>query len=143
MPYLLVLSSAFNTTDHYTFTSTLHSVWNHWFTSYLTSRSYIQSSHLDHYPHHSPMLVESPQGSVLGPGPIVFNLSTSPLSSLINSSSHTNCHHLYADDNQLYIVLSPSSEVFRSAANNLSALFSDIASWMSSSHQTGAVAPVV
>ena len=45
-----------------------------------------------------------PKGSVFGP--LLFTLYTTPLSKII--SRHNVCHHLYAEDTQIYITLSKS-----------------------------------
>jgi Reverse transcriptase (RNA-dependent DNA polymerase) len=58
--------------------------------------------------HSSPFLVCKsgiPQGSVLGP--ILFNIYTSPLSTIC--SSHGISQQQYADDTQVFIALTPSS----------------------------------
>ena len=47
-----------------------------------------------------------PQGSVLGP--IFFSLYTNPISSIIHSHRSINCH-LYINDTQLHITLSPAN----------------------------------
>ena len=64
------------------------------------------------------------QGSVLGP--ILFNMYTTPLSTLILSRSLN--HHLYADDTQLFISFAPKT--FTTAISQLQDTISDISSWM-------------
>ena len=98
---LLDLSAAFNTLDHSILLHRLStwfgisSVSLQWFTSYLSTRTSTVWIH----PHSSPsssLTCGVPQGSILGQ--VLFNLYTTPLSSLISASSIS--HLLYADDTQ-------------------------------------------
>ena len=88
---------------------------------------------LVHLPPHSspssPLTCGVPQGSVLGP--VLFNLYTTPLSSLI--SAYSISHLLYADDTQL---ISFVHKNFSSAINNLQSTITVISSWMSSNYLT-------
>ena len=61
-------------------------------------------------------------------GPVIFNLYTTPLSSLISASSISQL--LYADDIQLFISFVPKN--CSSAINNLQSTITLISSWMSS-----------
>ena len=95
-----------------------------WFKSYLTGRS--QRIKLGNcLSSRSDLSFGVPQGSVHGP--LLFTLSTTPLSSLI--SGHAVPHHLYADDSQLYIsFLSGNSAA---ALNGLQSCLASVQSWMS------------
>ena len=132
---LLDLSAAFDTIDHSILLHRL-SIWFgissvslQWFTSYLSSRT----STVGIPPHSSPwspLTCGVPQGSVLGP--VLFNLYTAPLSSLISASSIS--HLVYANDTQLFISFLPNN--FSSAINNLQSIITLISSWMSSHYLT-------
>ena len=66
-----------------------------------------------------------PQGSVLGP--LLFTLYTTPLSSMI--CEHAIPHHLYADDNQLYVSFASGDS--EAALNGLQSCLASVHSWMS------------
>src|SRR5437899_2372996 len=96
---MLDLSAAFDTIDHNILLERLSSWFGisgsvlNWFSSYLMGRTL--SVKVQEYSSSPTNLNYGvPQGSVLGP--ILFNLYTTPLSSLI--SSHSLDHELFADD---------------------------------------------
>ena len=100
-----------------------------WFTSYLSFRT----STVAIPPRSSPpsrLTCRVPQGSVLGP--VIFNVYTTPLRSLIGASSIS--HLLYAEDTQLFISFVLKN--FSSAINNLQSTIALISSWMSSNYLT-------
>ena len=130
---LLDLSAAFDTIDHLKLFDCLSSWFGfsntilNWFKSYMSGRNQsvkINGSLL------SPMSLSFgvPQGSVIGP--LVFILYTPPLSKLIFSSKNIN-HHLYADDTQIYITITP--ENVTTAIPELQSCLESVQSWMDSS----------
>jgi hypothetical protein len=102
--YLWDVSAAFDTIDH---SILLHhlSTWFgfngkviSWLTPYLSSSKFMVTINST-YSAQSTLDQGVPQGSVLRP--LLFILYTTPLSSLISDLSVD--HHMYADDNQLFI----------------------------------------
>src|SRR6218665_1336611 len=129
---LLDISAAFDTIDHTILLQRLSSWFGVsatallWFQSYLSTRSFSVKS-CSHSPQPLSLSCSSvPQGSVLGP--LLFILYTTPLGHLIKSSSVD--HHLYADDTQLFISLSPAS--FSTSIAQLLSVVNQISQWMSS-----------
>ena len=102
---LLNLSAAFDTIDHSILLHRLSSLFGitqaalTWFKTYLSASSFsVLASGFTSPPY--PLSCGVSQGSVLGP--IIFNMSTTPFSTLISSRSLN--HHLYADDTQIFIL---------------------------------------
>ncbi len=129
---LLDLSAAFDTIDHdlllerlstwFGFTRTV----SKWFLSYISCRK--QSVKIGNTLS-EPVSLDFgvPQGSVLGP--ILFTLYTTPLSKVISSHKYIR-HHLYADDTQIYIELTPiNAEV---AIPHLQECLREVQAWMAS-----------
>ena len=75
-----------------------------------------------------PLSFGVPQGSVLGP--LVFILYTHPLSKLISTFKNIS-HHLYADDTQIYITITPQNA--STAIPELQSCLESVQLWMDSS----------
>ena len=127
---LLDLSAAFDTIDHALLLERLSSDYGlsgsvlKWFTSYLTNRR--QSVKIkDELSSERNLLYGVPQGSVLGP--VLFTLYTAPLSKIISTFSSLS-HHLYADDTQIYLDLTPNT--ISSSIEQLQECLSAVQSWM-------------
>ena len=129
---LLDLSAAFDTIDHDKLLDRLRSWFGFsnkvfaWFTSYLGDRS--QSVKVkDSISDSRPLNQGVPQGSVLGP--LLFTMYTTPLSALLTSFKSIQ-HHLYADDTQIYISLTPHNAA--SVISELQDCLNSIKLWMNS-----------
>ena len=108
---LLDLSAAFDTIDHSILLNCLRKCFGikdvafKWLKSYLSDRTQLiklGNTRSD------PQLLSFgvPQGSVLGP--LLFSLYTTPLSQIIGKFRNFQ-HHLYADDTQIYITITPEN----------------------------------
>jgi len=107
----LDLSAAFDTAEHDILLTRLSSSFGihgsvlNWFKSYLLSRTYLWLCKCNKsFSSLHASLFGVPEGSVLGP--LLFIMYKTPLSTLISSLSL--CHHLYADDTQLFLSFHPS-----------------------------------
>jgi hypothetical protein len=128
---LLDLSATFDTIDHTILLDRL-TLWFgltgtvlKWFKSYLFSRHFsvccCGASSAEHL-----CSCGVPQGSVLGH--LLFILYTTPLSTLISSTSAN--HHLYADDTQLFMSFFPND--FPRSILHLQDILQQISDWMAS-----------
>ena len=127
---LLDLSAAFGTLDHSILLTRLSTwfgisfIFLSWFRSYLSSRS--SSVSIGGSPSNITTSCGVSRSSVLGP--ILFNLYTTPLSTLIANTSLS--HHLYTDNTQLFT--SFVTKDFPFVINQLQFSVSTIFSWMTS-----------
>ena len=125
-PYLLDLSAAFDTLDHYTTHSAVYLVRYLLHLSHLVPLlSFVSSSvSIGGTPSNITISLRCPTGSVLGP--ILFNLYTTSISTLIANTSLS--HHLYDDDTQLFTSFVPTDFPF--VINYLGSSVSNISSLM-------------
>ena len=127
---LLDLSAAFDTLDHNQLLDRLNRTFGvrdvalNWFSSYLRNRYQSVKVHST-LSNARALPFGVPQGSVLGP--LLFTLFTSPLSSIISRFPNVH-HHLYADDTQIYISITPSN--ISTAVPVLQSCLKEIQSWM-------------
>ena len=126
---LLDLSAAFDTLDHSSIIELLSGWYGisgtalNWVRSYLSNRVQMVKL-LDKLVEPFKTDYGVPQGSVLGP--LLFTLYTAPLSSVI--SRHHICHHLYADDTQIYLSLSKTDPEM--SLSLVQQCLQDVSDWM-------------
>ena len=126
---LLDLSAAFDTLDHSSIIELLSGSYGisgtalNWIRSYLSNRVQ-RVKLLDKLGEPSKTDYGVPQGSVLGP--LLFTLCTTPLSSVM--SRHNICHHLYADDTQIYLSLSKTDPEM--SLSLVQQCLQDVSNWM-------------
>lgn len=128
----LDLSAAFDTIDHDILLNRLHELFGisgealKWLTSYFQGRaqSVIIGSSVSQ---EKALTCGVPQGSVLGPK--CYCMYTKPVGSII--AHHNYCHHAYADDTDLYLVIRPNVP-WADTKPSLEACLADIQVWMTS-----------
>ena len=126
---LLDLSAAFGTLDHSSIIELLSGWYGisgtalNWVRSYLSNRVQ-RVKLLDKLGEPFKTDYGVPQSYVLGP--LLFTLYTTPLSSVI--SRHNICHHLYADDTQIYLSLSKTDPEM--SLSLVQQCLQDVSNWM-------------
>lgn len=127
---LLDLSAAFDTIDHGLLLSRLKSYFHiggtvlNWVQSYLQNRTQSVKIH-DFMSDKQPLRYGVPQGSVLGP--LLFTMYMTPLADIFHSFPLV-CHHIYADDTQVYIGFSSKNAI--EALEQLTTCLSHVQLWM-------------
>ena len=128
---LLDLSAAFDTIDHHILLRRLEHEFGlagdviKWVESYLTGRKQVvcigerESSEIS-------LDVSVPQGSLLGPK-FYCNYSK-PVTAIIRY--HGMLYHIYADDSQIYITVTPANDI-ANITSNIERCVADVSCWMS------------
>ena len=133
---LLDLSAAFDTVSHSILLDRMFSRFGineqalEWFKSYLNGRSFSVCVEGGTSTNRS-FQCGVPQGSILGPRPILFLIYTSPIDDILRK--HGIDFHLYADDTQLYITFGTSSnslQEMEQTKRKVEASVYDIDNWM-------------
>jgi hypothetical protein len=127
---LLDLSAAFDTIDHATLLSRLHSlgvtgIALSWIKSYLQGRfqSIVISSQCSNP---TPLVTGVPQGSILGP--FLFTAYIQPLGQILRK--HHVMYHGYADDTQIYVKFKFDNDGLAAATKTLECCIAEVKAWM-------------
>ena len=131
---LLDLSAAFDTLDHSILLRSFYLVWHFLcFKTMVHFISLIPRIYCRDYSTQFPFIPSYlRRSSRLLSSPVLFNLYTTPLSSVISASSIS--HLLYPDDSQLFVSFDLKN--VSCAINNLQFTITLISSWMSSNYLT-------
>ena len=127
---LLDLSAAFDVIDHSILLQRLEHSFGisgsavSWIKSYLSDRV-MRVAVGDAYSDDQPVTFGVPQGSVLGPK--MYCMYTKPVGEICRQ--HGMLYHCYADDTQVYLVISPNT-VWQDSKTRIEKCLSDISVWM-------------
>ena len=127
---MLDLSAAFDTIDHSILFKRLRTRFGiqgtalKWIISYLQDRTQSVAV-LNGRSTETPLKFGVPQGSVLGP--LLFSLYVTPIADIASTSSLR--HHMYADDNQVYVSFDPYEQTTLKL-DNIEKCVASIKAWM-------------